>query len=394
LAGACSYFVLAALSAALFVDFWQFMGMDEGGWQRVLRAALLAAFAAATLLYYFHLRAKAFSPAVTEARLQALTARIRPHFLFNSLNAVLSLIRSEPRRAETALEELAELFRALMRDHRDLMPLADEIALCRQYLDLEKLRLGDRLNVEWEIVDVPDDIKVPPLMLQPLLENAVYHGIEPAAKAGTCASASRAVATNCISISAIPATAKRAYKARTAATRWRWPTSANVWRCSMIWRRAWRPGRSNCRAAPVNIECISRCPAGAGKHDASHDQYDAEPGDTLRDDRRRRIAGARAFARSAFRRRGRGAERRVAEAANGLLAIEAIALHPVDVVLADIRMPKMDGIELARHVGRMERPPAIIFVTAYESYAVQALNSTPSTIWSSRCAPIAWRRHC
>ena len=183
--GRVCVFALAALSAALFVDFWQFMGMDEGGWQRTLRAALLAAFAAATLLYYFHLRAKAFSPAVTEARLQALTARIRPHFLFNSLNAVLSLIRSEPRRAETALEELAELFRALMRDHRDLMPLADEIALCRQYLDLEKLRLGDRLAVEWEIVDVPDDIKVPPLMLQPLLENAVYHGIEPSGEGGT-----------------------------------------------------------------------------------------------------------------------------------------------------------------------------------------------------------------
>ena len=183
--GRVCVFALAALSAALFVDFWQFMGMDEGGWQRTLRAALLAAFAAATLLYYFHLRAKAFSPAVTEARLQALTARIRPHFLFNSLNAVLSLIRSEPRRAETALEELAELFRALMRDHRDLMPLADEIELCRQYLDLEKLRLGDRLAVEWEIVNVPDDIKVPPLMLQPLLENAVYHGIEPSGEGGT-----------------------------------------------------------------------------------------------------------------------------------------------------------------------------------------------------------------
>ena len=141
--------------------------------------------AAASLLYYFHLRARAFSPAVTEARLQALTARIRPHFLFNSLNAVLSLIRSEPRRAEMALEELADLFRALMRDHRDLLPLADEIALCRQYLDLEKLRLGERLNVEWEIVDVPEDIKVPPLMLQPLLENAVYHGIEPSGETGT-----------------------------------------------------------------------------------------------------------------------------------------------------------------------------------------------------------------
>jgi two-component system sensor histidine kinase AlgZ len=125
------------------------------------------------------MRAEALSPAVTEARLQALTARIRPHFLFNSLNAVLSLIRAEPKRAEHALEELAELFRALMRDNRDLVPLADEIALCRQYLDLEKLRLGERLKVEWEIDDLPGEVLVPALMLQPLLENAVYHGIEP-----------------------------------------------------------------------------------------------------------------------------------------------------------------------------------------------------------------------
>jgi two-component system sensor histidine kinase AlgZ len=177
--------LMAAVSALLMIDFWRFMGLDDGGWQRMVRAAMLGAFAAGTLLFYFALRARAFSPALTEARLQALTARIRPHFLFNSLNAVLSLIRAEPRRAETALEELAELFRALMRDHRDLLPLADEIALCRQYLDLEKLRLGERLNVEWEIVDVPTDLKVPPLMLQPLLENAVYHGIEPYGEAGT-----------------------------------------------------------------------------------------------------------------------------------------------------------------------------------------------------------------
>ncbi|MEI7613421.1 MAG: histidine kinase [Betaproteobacteria bacterium] len=175
---------MAALSAALFADFWGFMGFDDGGGSRLLRAALLGGAAAGVLLFYFALRARAFSPALTEARLQALTARIRPHFLFNSLNAVLSLIRAEPRRAETALEELAELFRALMRDHRDLLPLADEIALCRQYLNLEKLRLGERLNVEWEIVDVPADLPVPPLMLQPLLENAVYHGIEPSGEPG------------------------------------------------------------------------------------------------------------------------------------------------------------------------------------------------------------------
>lgn len=172
--------VLVMVQAALFADFWRFMGFVEGGWEALLRAALLAGFAALALLGYFHLRAAALSPALTEARLQALTARIRPHFLFNSLNAVLSLIRAEPKRAEHALEELAELFRALMRDNRDLVPLADEIALCRQYLDLEKLRLGDRLKVEWEIDDMPGEVNVPALMLQPLLENAVYHGIEPA----------------------------------------------------------------------------------------------------------------------------------------------------------------------------------------------------------------------
>ena len=177
--------VLAAGSALLLLDFWRFMGIDDGGWQRYVRAAVLGCAAAGAMLLYFALRARAFSPALSEARLQALTARIRPHFLFNSLNAVLSLIRAEPKRAETALEELADLFRALMRDHRDLLPLGDEIALCRQYLDLEKLRLGERLNVEWEIVDVPDDLMVPPLMLQPLIENAVYHGIEPSGEPGT-----------------------------------------------------------------------------------------------------------------------------------------------------------------------------------------------------------------
>lgn len=177
--GVALVLILVMGQAALFADFWRFMGFVDGGWETLTRVALLAGLAALTLLAYFQMRAEALSPAVTEARLQALTARIRPHFLFNSLNAVLSLIRAEPKRAEHALEELAELFRALMRDNRDLVPLADEIALCRQYLDLEKLRLGERLKVEWEIDDLPGEVLVPALMLQPLLENAVYHGIEP-----------------------------------------------------------------------------------------------------------------------------------------------------------------------------------------------------------------------
>ena len=100
-----------------------------GGPPVVLRHAVFSLLATGLLLGYFHLRTKALSPAITEARLQALQARIRPHFLFNSINAVLSLVRSEPRRAETALEDLADLFRVLMRDNRQLSPLADEIEL-------------------------------------------------------------------------------------------------------------------------------------------------------------------------------------------------------------------------------------------------------------------------
>lgn len=148
---------------------------------RHLVFALTAQFA---LIAYFRLRARALSPAITEARLQALQARIRPHFLFNSITAVLSLMRSEPRRAEAALEDLADLFRVLMRDNRELTSLADEVELCRQYLELEQLRLGDRLVVDWNVKSMPGDALVPPLVLQPLLENAVYHGIEPSTAQG------------------------------------------------------------------------------------------------------------------------------------------------------------------------------------------------------------------
>lgn len=135
--------------------------------------------------HYFELRTKAISPALGEARLQALQARIRPHFLFNSLNAVLSLIRTEPRRAETALEDLADLFRVLMRDTRKLSTLTDEISLCQQYLAIEKIRLGERLQVTWQVQHLTEkelsQTQIPALLLQPLLENAVHYGVEPVA---------------------------------------------------------------------------------------------------------------------------------------------------------------------------------------------------------------------
>ncbi|MFA7240042.1 MAG: histidine kinase [Sulfuricellaceae bacterium] len=148
------------------------------------RYSLLCLIVVGTLLGYFHLRGRALSPALGEARLQALQARIRPHFLFNSINAVLSLIRSNPKQAEQALMDMADLFRVLMADNRSLSPLADEIALCRQYLALEQLRLGERLQIAWHIGQMPQDALIPPLVLQPLLENAVCHGIEPIAEPG------------------------------------------------------------------------------------------------------------------------------------------------------------------------------------------------------------------
>ena len=143
------------------------------------RVLTLAVLIAAALLAYLRLLSKAYSPALAEARLQALQARIRPHFLFNSLNAVLALIRRDPQRAERSLEDLADLFRTLMSDARTFVRLADEIALLERYAALEQLRLGERLRIAWELDTAPADALLPPLVLQPLLENAVYHGVEP-----------------------------------------------------------------------------------------------------------------------------------------------------------------------------------------------------------------------
>jgi two-component system sensor histidine kinase AlgZ len=149
-----------------------------------VREALWALLASAAAMVYFTVQERALGPAIAQARLMALSARIRPHFLFNSLNAVLGIMREDPRRAERALEELSDLFRVLMRENRELVTLGEELALCRQYMALEKLRLGDRLGVLWQTDGCPPDARVPPLMLQPLLENAVYHGVEPMAGNG------------------------------------------------------------------------------------------------------------------------------------------------------------------------------------------------------------------
>lgn len=144
-----------------------------------LRNVAMGAILTGPVLRYFYIQNqwRRNVRAENEARVQALQSRIRPHFLFNSMNTIASLTRSDPEKAETAVENLADLFRVSLSDARKHVRLEEEIELCRRYIEIEQLRLGDRLSVEWDL-DVPDDAQVPALLLQPLLENAIYHGIE------------------------------------------------------------------------------------------------------------------------------------------------------------------------------------------------------------------------
>ncbi len=127
------------------------------------------------------LRAKGRTPAQTAARLTELQSRIRPHFLFNTLNSAIALVRAEPVKAEALLEDLSDLFRHALMDQGESVTLADEITLARRYLAIEQVRFGERLQVAWELDPRADGARLPPLLLQPLVENAVRHGVEPSA---------------------------------------------------------------------------------------------------------------------------------------------------------------------------------------------------------------------
>ncbi len=153
----------------------------------LIRTLIISAVIYVLVLRYFTVshRAQMESEAQQRSRLEALQSRIRPHFMFNSLNSVASLIRSDPELAEKALQDLADLFRVLLADPRKMVPITAEGELARQYLDIEKLRLGDRLQVKWTASNVPRSAQIPSLTLQPLIENAVYHGIEPSFAGGT-----------------------------------------------------------------------------------------------------------------------------------------------------------------------------------------------------------------
>lgn len=142
-------------------------------------SALAGAFLSGIVVAALVLRAKGRMPAETAARLAELQARIRPHFLFNSLNSAIALVREDPARAEHLLEDLSELFRHVLVAKADSATLAEEVQVARHYLDIEQVRFGERLRVEWAIDPDAGKAKVPALFLQPLVENAVKHGVEP-----------------------------------------------------------------------------------------------------------------------------------------------------------------------------------------------------------------------
>jgi two-component system sensor histidine kinase AlgZ len=151
--------------------------------QNLALAAILDALALRYFLARHQLRQRTLSEA--RARIEALRSRIRPHFLFNTMNIISSLIRSAPDKAENAVVDMADLLRTMLGESENLVPVNNEIAIARKYLDIEALRFDDRLRVEWDIGKFPRKTIVPVLTLQPLLENAIHHGIEPNPLGGT-----------------------------------------------------------------------------------------------------------------------------------------------------------------------------------------------------------------
>jgi two-component system sensor histidine kinase AlgZ len=180
---------VTALSSAAAIALYPQLprGLSPGWW--LLRNLLVAAVLTGIVLRNFYLQHQLRQQERQEllSRLESLRARIRPHFLFNTLNSIASLIMSRPEAAEQAIEDLAELFRASLQEAQHATTVADELRLCKLYLGIEQLRLGDRLRVRWDIDDGVRSQPMPSLVLQPLVENAVYHGISRLAEGGEIA---------------------------------------------------------------------------------------------------------------------------------------------------------------------------------------------------------------
>ena len=181
------FLLLVVLSLLLAEGAWQTMAwlgqssIIEGPHSTfILRTFAISAIVIALFMRYLYVASEWRRSIVLEAqaRISALQALIRPHFLFNSMNTIASLTRSNPEQAEEAVEDLSDLLRATLSSPRDLSTLRQELEVAETYQRIEQLRLGDRLRVRWEFDELPMTALLPTLTLQPLLENAIYHGVE------------------------------------------------------------------------------------------------------------------------------------------------------------------------------------------------------------------------
>ncbi len=171
----------------------------QGAW---LASAGTGALVASAMVAVLVMRAQRQQPALASARLAELQSRIRPHFLFNTLNSAIALVRAEPAKAEALLEDLSDLFREALKDSGEPVTLAHELALARRYLAIEQVRFGERLRLHWKLDPRAEEALLPPLLLQPLVENAVRHGVEPSASgADVHISTQRRVGTVVIKVS-------------------------------------------------------------------------------------------------------------------------------------------------------------------------------------------------
>lgn len=190
LAGLLSYLLVQSITAfCTGLGLWFLDGWQSADWWVLLGNLILSAIFSGVVLRYLYVQQQWSNQQKAElsARLQALQSRIQPHFLFNSMNSIASLIAVAPDKAEVMVEDLASLFRASLAEP-GLVILADELELCRQYLAIEKIRIGERLQTKWllsaELLEQQYRCKIPSLMLQPLLENAIVHGIQPLPEGG------------------------------------------------------------------------------------------------------------------------------------------------------------------------------------------------------------------
>jgi two-component system sensor histidine kinase AlgZ len=186
-AGVTVWLLALLITALVFVASRYLLHVDPlFDWQVLLHHLGICAIVSAVALRYLYEmhREQERLAAGLQARAQALQARIRPHFLFNSMNTIASLTRTDARVAEQVVQDLSDLFRASLADNERLSSLDQELELARGYLRIEAQRLGERLQVKWDLQDLPGHAPMPALLLQPLLENAVYHGIEPAVSGG------------------------------------------------------------------------------------------------------------------------------------------------------------------------------------------------------------------